>query len=226
MDALWIEALGGRDFIFANEWPLWAWMANLGLLVALWVGAAGARPARHWPRHRMRALAWERHGARRVVSDYPAGGRRAQGACRAIPVLARVLDRRSPRGDVCDRGNWRAARRAAAAPCSRSRSLRCPCRAADVRHVAGASRSARCSRCRVPPSEWTDAMRLDRATAARRARAGATPVMRSATGSAFASPRARCAARGRRRMRRSRCYRARWRSAWWNAGGRLPIFRP
>ena len=37
MDALWIEALGGRDFIFANEWPLWAWMANVGLLAALWL---------------------------------------------------------------------------------------------------------------------------------------------------------------------------------------------
>lgn len=36
MDALWIEALGGRDFIFANDWPLWAWGANLGLLAALW----------------------------------------------------------------------------------------------------------------------------------------------------------------------------------------------
>jgi len=37
MDALWIEALGGRDFIFANQWPLWAWTANLGLLAALWL---------------------------------------------------------------------------------------------------------------------------------------------------------------------------------------------
>lgn len=36
MDAVWIDALGGRNFIFANEWPLWAWAANLGLLAALW----------------------------------------------------------------------------------------------------------------------------------------------------------------------------------------------
>ena len=36
MDGLWIDALGGRDFIFANEWPLWAWAANLGLLGGLW----------------------------------------------------------------------------------------------------------------------------------------------------------------------------------------------
>src|SRR6185503_3796070 len=31
MDATWIDALGGRNFIFANEWPLWAWAANVGL---------------------------------------------------------------------------------------------------------------------------------------------------------------------------------------------------
>jgi hypothetical protein len=36
MDPLWIDALGGRNFVFANEWPLWAWIANLGLLGALW----------------------------------------------------------------------------------------------------------------------------------------------------------------------------------------------
>jgi len=37
MDPIWIDALGGRDFIFASEWPIWAWLANLGLLAALWV---------------------------------------------------------------------------------------------------------------------------------------------------------------------------------------------
>ena len=37
MDPLWIEALAGRDFIFPNDWPVWAWAANLGLLAALWV---------------------------------------------------------------------------------------------------------------------------------------------------------------------------------------------
>ena len=53
MDAVWIDALGGRNFIFANEWPLWAWAANLGLLAALWAahivrvrrGTASARDA-------------------------------------------------------------------------------------------------------------------------------------------------------------------------------------
>jgi hypothetical protein len=37
MDPIWIDALGGRNFIFATEWPLWAWIANLGLLGALWL---------------------------------------------------------------------------------------------------------------------------------------------------------------------------------------------
>ena len=36
MDAVWLEALSDRNFIFANEWPLWAWAANLGLLAVLW----------------------------------------------------------------------------------------------------------------------------------------------------------------------------------------------
>jgi hypothetical protein len=37
MDPIWIDALGGRNFIFADQWPLWAWIANLGLLGALWL---------------------------------------------------------------------------------------------------------------------------------------------------------------------------------------------
>lgn len=36
MDPIWIEALDGRDFIFANEWPVWVWILNVGLLAALW----------------------------------------------------------------------------------------------------------------------------------------------------------------------------------------------
>ena len=36
MDAVWLEALSEKNFIFANEWPIWAWAANLGLLAVLW----------------------------------------------------------------------------------------------------------------------------------------------------------------------------------------------
>jgi hypothetical protein len=57
MDPLWIDALGGRDFIFANEWPLWAWAANVGLLGALWM-AHRARTRRGTATPRDAALAW------------------------------------------------------------------------------------------------------------------------------------------------------------------------
>lgn len=57
LDALWIEALGDRNFIFANEWPFWAWAANLGLLAALWMAHAVRR--RHGTAtERDAALAW------------------------------------------------------------------------------------------------------------------------------------------------------------------------
>jgi hypothetical protein len=37
MDPSWVEALSGKDSLFAGQWPVWAWVANLGLLVALWL---------------------------------------------------------------------------------------------------------------------------------------------------------------------------------------------
>lgn len=57
MDGLWIEALGGRNFIFADEWPLWAWAANLGLLAALW-GAHMVRVRRGTATVRDDSLVW------------------------------------------------------------------------------------------------------------------------------------------------------------------------
>ena len=36
IDGVWREALGDRNFLFATEWPVWAWAANLGLLALLW----------------------------------------------------------------------------------------------------------------------------------------------------------------------------------------------
>ena len=66
MDAAWIEALGGRDFIFANQWPLWAWMANLGLLAALWIAhQARVRSGTATPQDA--ALAW---GATALVAVF------------------------------------------------------------------------------------------------------------------------------------------------------------
>jgi hypothetical protein len=57
MDALWIEALGDRNFIFANEWPFWAWAANLGLLAMLWTAHA-VRRRRGTATERDTALVW------------------------------------------------------------------------------------------------------------------------------------------------------------------------
>jgi len=57
MDPMWIDALGGRNFIFANQWPLWAWMANLGLLGALWL-AHGVRVRRGTATARDTGLVW------------------------------------------------------------------------------------------------------------------------------------------------------------------------
>jgi hypothetical protein len=36
MDDIWLQAVASKDSLFATDWPLWAWAANLGLLPALW----------------------------------------------------------------------------------------------------------------------------------------------------------------------------------------------
>ena len=36
MDAVWLQAVASKDSLFASQWPLWAWAANLALLAALW----------------------------------------------------------------------------------------------------------------------------------------------------------------------------------------------
>jgi len=36
MDEVWRQAVASKDSLFATEWPLWAWAANLGLLALLW----------------------------------------------------------------------------------------------------------------------------------------------------------------------------------------------
>ena len=36
MDEVWLQAVASKDSLFASEWPLWAWVANLGLLAVLW----------------------------------------------------------------------------------------------------------------------------------------------------------------------------------------------
>jgi hypothetical protein len=36
MDDTWLQAVASKDSLFATDWPVWAWAANLGLLVLLW----------------------------------------------------------------------------------------------------------------------------------------------------------------------------------------------
>ena len=37
MDDQWLQAVAGKDSLFASQWPAWAWLANLGLLGVLWI---------------------------------------------------------------------------------------------------------------------------------------------------------------------------------------------
>ena len=57
MDAVWIEAVAGKDYLFANEWPWWGWPANLGLIVLLWI-VQTVRERRGTATAEDRALAW------------------------------------------------------------------------------------------------------------------------------------------------------------------------
>jgi hypothetical protein len=36
MDEVWLQAVAVKDSLFPSMWPLWAWLANLGLLGLLW----------------------------------------------------------------------------------------------------------------------------------------------------------------------------------------------
>ncbi|MBI3047898.1 MAG: hypothetical protein HYY76_06260 [Acidobacteria bacterium] len=37
MDDVWLQAVASKDSLFATAWPVWAWLANLGLLGAVWL---------------------------------------------------------------------------------------------------------------------------------------------------------------------------------------------
>ena len=36
MDPVWLQAVASKDSLFASQWPVWAWIANLVLLGVLW----------------------------------------------------------------------------------------------------------------------------------------------------------------------------------------------
>lgn len=37
MDDVWLRAVASKDSLFAQEWPLWAWLTNMGTLAVLWL---------------------------------------------------------------------------------------------------------------------------------------------------------------------------------------------
>ena len=57
MDDTWLQAVAGKDSLFATDWPAWAWAANLGLLALLWV-AHRTRMRRHDATAEDGALVW------------------------------------------------------------------------------------------------------------------------------------------------------------------------
>lgn len=36
MDPVWLRAVASKDSLFADQWPMWAWLGNLGTLAVLW----------------------------------------------------------------------------------------------------------------------------------------------------------------------------------------------
>ncbi|MGH9256133.1 MAG: hypothetical protein ACRD3C_16355 [Vicinamibacterales bacterium] len=57
MDATWLQAVASKDSLFATDWPVWAWAANLGLLALLW-WAHRTRVRRAAASDEDRALVW------------------------------------------------------------------------------------------------------------------------------------------------------------------------
>lgn len=57
MDAVWLQAVASKDSLFADEWPLWAWATNLGLLIVLWA-AHRTRQTRGTATREDGALVW------------------------------------------------------------------------------------------------------------------------------------------------------------------------
>jgi hypothetical protein len=57
MDDVWLQAVASKDSLFASQWPLWAWLANLALLPVLW-WAYRRREQLGRARDEDRALVW------------------------------------------------------------------------------------------------------------------------------------------------------------------------
>jgi len=57
MDSVWLRAVASKDSLFADQWPWWAWLSNLGMLAVLW-WAHRARLARGAATDADRGLVW------------------------------------------------------------------------------------------------------------------------------------------------------------------------
>lgn len=57
MDGVWLQAVASKDSLFADQWPAWAWVANLALLALLW-GAHVSRTRHGVARPEDGALVW------------------------------------------------------------------------------------------------------------------------------------------------------------------------
>ena len=66
MDDLWLQAVASKDSLFATQWPLWAWGANLALLAVIW-GAQLWRVRRGAATDEDAALVW---GATALVAVF------------------------------------------------------------------------------------------------------------------------------------------------------------
>ena len=66
MDSVWLQAVASKDSLFADQWPLWAWGANLGMLALLW-WTYRARASRALVSDADRGLVW---GATALVAIF------------------------------------------------------------------------------------------------------------------------------------------------------------
>ena len=158
MDDVWLQAVASKDSLFANEWPLSAWVANLGTLGVLWAATGGAlRTAAPAPKNA--ALVW---GATALVALFlitlP-----AVAAHVAFPVqlqISRVFWLVDFVATACLVG---ARRRLAVAGAARA-GRRWPCAwppsqpAAAPTSCSSSIPSAPLFETRLPPSPWHEAM--------------------------------------------------------------------
>ena len=82
MDAAWLAAVAGKETLFASNWPVWTWVANLSLIVIAWF----TYRVRRRPEPELSALIW---GAAALVGIFLASFPLVQ-AKLAFPVQLQI----------------------------------------------------------------------------------------------------------------------------------------